>query len=57
MDSNTLPSPTVLAEAADLDILDPNGKAVRFGSLFESKKSVFVFIRAVHPFASLALTI
>ncbi|KIM77141.1 hypothetical protein PILCRDRAFT_12311 [Piloderma croceum F 1598] len=41
----SLPSPAVLADAANLHIFDLNGQKVRFGSLFESKKAVFVFIR------------
>jgi len=52
-----LPSPAVLADAANLHVFDLNGQKVRFGSLFESRKSVFVFIRSVHLFLFLKITI
>ena len=37
-----------LSKAADLEIIDSNGKAIRFGSLFEDKTTVVVFIRTYY---------
>jgi len=34
-----------LAEASELDVLDSTGHKVRFGSLFETQKTVVVFVR------------
>lgn len=53
----SLPSPAVLADAANLHVFDLNGQKVHFGSLFESKKSIFVFIRSVLFFLFLKFTI
>lgn len=44
-DINCIPTPQVLSEASSLEILDINGKNIRFGSLFESEKAAIVFIR------------
>jgi hypothetical protein len=55
--ASDLPTPTVLADAANLHVFDLNGQKVSFGSLFESRKSIFVFIRSVHLFLFLKFTI
>ena len=44
-DPKALPTPDALAEAAKLELFDVKGATVRFGSLFESNKVIFVFIR------------
>lgn len=47
------PSPELVdsdttAQASTLDIFDSTGRKVHFGSLFETQKTVVVFIREVH---------
>lgn len=44
-ESKIPPTPEALADAAKLEVLDLDGKKVRFGTLFEERKAVFVFIR------------
>ncbi|PWN41349.1 hypothetical protein IE81DRAFT_291899, partial [Ceraceosorus guamensis] len=39
------PSRFQLEEAAALNVLDENGNAVRFGGLFEEKRTIFCFLR------------
>lgn len=40
-----IPSGEVVLALSKLDILDENGRAVTFGSLFEEQKTVAIFIR------------
>ncbi|PPR08185.1 hypothetical protein CVT24_001535 [Panaeolus cyanescens] len=44
-DPKALPSPTTISEAANIELYDVDGKKVRFGTLFEEKKVVVVFIK------------
>jgi hypothetical protein len=42
---NAIPTTDALEHASDLHVFDLEGTKVRFGSLFESQKTIFVFIR------------
>jgi hypothetical protein len=44
-DVKAIPTPDSLHRAANLDVYDQDGTKVDFGSLFESKRTIFVFIR------------
>lgn len=44
--SDIIPDATTLTKAADLDILNAKGDKLKFGSLFEEKKVIVVFIRS-----------
>ena len=41
-----IPSREAILSVSQLDVLDENGRAVTFGSLFEKQKIIAVFIRA-----------
>jgi len=43
--SNAIPDASEIAKAADLDILNAKGDEVKFGSIFQEKKVIVVFIR------------
>lgn len=43
-----IPSGEVILALSKFDVLDENGRAVTFGSLFERKKTVAIFIRKHH---------
>ena len=45
MSDSTIPDEKVVVEAAEFDIFNSKGDKVKFGSLFESQKTVVVFIR------------
>ena len=40
-----LPSPELIAQAAELAVLDDAGKEVSFGSIIKDHKTIVVFIR------------
>jgi hypothetical protein len=42
---NYIPTSQVLSDVSSLDVVDINGGKLRFGSLFESEKTIVVFIR------------
>lgn len=44
-EARTIPSQDIIEKAAELEIYDVNGTKLKFGSLFEDKKVVVVFIR------------
>ena len=44
-----IPSQEAILAVSKLDVLDENGRAVTFGSLFEKQKTIAVFIRAYRP--------
>ena len=44
-----IPSREAILSVSQLDVLDENGRAVTFGSLFEKQKIVAVFIRTSLP--------
>jgi len=44
-DLKSIPSPDILAEISKLEVFDVDGKKVRFGSLYQSQKTIVVFIR------------
>lgn len=41
-----IPSRETILAVSKLDVLNENGRAVTFGSLFEEQKTVAIFIRA-----------
>jgi hypothetical protein len=43
--AKSLPEDHTLAAAAELEVTDLNGEAVRFRDLFEDRKTIVVFIR------------
>jgi len=43
--SDSIPDEKVVVEAVEFDIFNSKGDKVKFGSLFESQKTVIVFIR------------
>lgn len=45
-DAKAIPSAEDLAKAGELEVLDADGKKVKFGTIFEKEKVVAVFIRA-----------
>jgi hypothetical protein len=44
-DLKSIPSPDILAEVSKLEVFDVDGKKVCFGSLYQSQKTIVVFIR------------
>jgi hypothetical protein len=42
---NYIPTSQVISDVSSLDVVDINGGKLRFGSLFESEKTIVVFIR------------
>ncbi|KAJ3502830.1 hypothetical protein NMY22_g18453 [Coprinellus aureogranulatus] len=44
-DAKAIPSPEVLAKAGEMEVLDAEGKKVKFGTVFEKEKAIVVFIR------------
>lgn len=44
-----IPSRETILAVSELDVLDENGRAVAFGSLFEKQKIIAVFIRTSPP--------
>ena len=44
-----IPSREAILSVSQLDVLDENGRAVTFGSLFEKQKIVAIFIRTSPP--------
>ena len=51
-----IPSQETILAVSGLDVLNENGRAVTFGSLFEKQKTVAVFIRTYCPVAGLSLS-
>ena len=47
-----IPSQETILAVSELDVLNENGRAVTFGSLFETHKTIAVFIRTCCPTAS-----
>lgn len=47
MVDDAIPTEQTIAQAAQLEVLDVNGDKVKFGSVFESKKAIVVFIRTL----------
>ena len=47
-----IPSQEAILAVSKLDVLDENGRAVTFGSLFEKQKTIAVFIRAYRSTAA-----
>lgn len=43
-----IPSGEMILALSKLDVLDENGRAVTFGSIFEKQKTVAIFIRKRH---------
>ena len=43
-----IPSQETILAVSKFDVLDENGRAVTFGSLFEKQKTLAVFIRTLH---------
>jgi hypothetical protein len=43
--SNMSISDDVLAKVAALDVFDVSGNAIKFGSLYEARKTIVVFVR------------
>lgn len=44
-----IPSQETILAVSELNVLNENGRAVTFGSLFERRKTIAVFIRASFP--------
>ena len=44
-----IPTEDMLQTASELDLLTEDGRAVPFGTLFEDRKTLAVFIRTPHP--------
>jgi hypothetical protein len=44
-----IPSQETIRAVSELDVLNENGRAVTFGSLFERQKTIAVFIRTCRP--------
>lgn len=51
-----IPSQETIIAVSDLDVLNENGRAVTFGSLFEKQKTIAIFIRKRCPAADSPLS-
>lgn len=43
-DFKALPDDTTIKEASDVEVFDINGDKVKFGSIYDSEKTIVVFI-------------
>ena len=50
--TQAIPSREMILAVSKLDVLNEDGQAVAFGSLFEKQKTVAIFIRTHYPTAA-----
>ncbi|KAG5635976.1 hypothetical protein H0H81_009522 [Sphagnurus paluster] len=55
--ADAIPDAETLASAAKLEILNVKGEKVTFGSIFETQKTIVVFIRAIFPSSSVIFSV